>query len=119
MTFLCAIWSSEPNETAHLNLTRIRYNVYAVLPMKNSFITVLYKLTYGPVIKSTYLVRKTTRYRACVLKDIPRHERDVWILCRRMNIEARWDRSPKNRKIFILAVFGRSRPGLRGLCAGV
>jgi hypothetical protein len=32
-------------KSTYLNLTRMRYKVYAVLPIKNSFIRVLYTLT--------------------------------------------------------------------------
>lgn len=34
---------------------------------------------------------------------MPLHDLDVWILCRRMNIEARCDRSPRNRKMFMVS----------------
>ena len=56
------------------------------------------------------------------MNEIPRHERDVEILWRRMKIEARWERSPRKRKIFMVSqtrggeqyVVG-AHSGLRGL----
>jgi hypothetical protein len=50
--------------STNLNLTFMRYSVYPVLPMKNNFINVLYRLRKGPVMRSTYRVRKTMRYKA-------------------------------------------------------
>ena len=52
--------------------------------------------------KSKYLVQNTARYNAWVLNEIPRHERDVWILCSRITNDARCDRSPRKRKMFIV-----------------
>lgn len=31
-------------------------------------------------------------------RHAPRAEREVWILCRRMKMEARWDRSPEDSR---------------------
>lgn len=36
------------------------------------------------------------------MKDMPRHDLVVWILWRRMRMEARWERSPRKRNMFIV-----------------
>jgi len=49
-------------------------------------------------------VTNTATYSACVLNEIPRHDRDVWILWMMMRMEAKCDKSPSNLKIF-MAIF--------------
>lgn len=74
--------------------------MYRLLPMKNTFMTNLYR--FVSLKMSRYLVTNTTLYSSCVLKEMPLAERDIVILWMRIKIEARWAMSPKRRKIFIV-----------------
>lgn len=49
---------------------------------------------------------------SCVLNEMPLAERDFWILLRRMKMDARWERSPSSRKMFIVASDERARSAL-------
>jgi hypothetical protein len=68
--------------------------------MKKSFMSVLYRL-WKVVRTSRYRVTKTIKYRTWDLNEMPRHDRDVWILCNKMKMDARCDISPEGGRAHV------------------
>lgn len=82
--------------------------------MKKIFMRIKYAL--GGVKSFKYLETNTTVYISCVLNEIPLHDRLVKILWIKMKMEARCDKSPRSRKMFMFCSWCRGEIPSLTLC---